>query len=138
MNIHKLLIITSCALSIATANANAQEEITPQDITQFGWEYLGETVKMYVYLEDVYSCRQPSNRGQICTHMIHDNEHYQEAIFAKGFRSKTIKPLLGNCVEMSGAIVEVDVQTQGAMTTVPVLNIEDIALADKSVCSWLE
>ena len=138
MNIHKLLIITSCALSIATANANAQEEITPQDITQFGWEYLGETVKMYVYLEDVYSCRQPSNRGQICTHMIHDNEHYQEAIFAKGFRSKTIKPLLGNCVEMSGAIVEVDVQTQGAMTTVPVLNIENIALADKSVCPWLE
>ena len=123
---------------MAASNANAQEEITPQDIRQFGWEYLGETVKMYVFLEDVYACKQPSNRGKICTHMVHDNKRYQEAIFAEGFRSKNVKPLLGNCVEMSGAIVEVDVQTQGAMTTVPILSIKNIALADKSVCSWLE
>ena len=131
-------MITSFALSMATTNANAQEEITPQDIKQFGWEYLGETVKMHVYLEDVYACRQPSNRGKVCTNMIHDNKSYQEAIFAKGFKSKTIKPLLGNCVEMIGTIVEVDVQTAGAMTSVPVLSIENIAIADKSVCSWLE
>ena len=138
MNIHKLLIITSCALLMATSNANAQEETTPQDITRFGWEYLGETVKMYGYLRDVYACRQPSNRGKICTIMIHDNKPYQVAIFAEGFRSKVITPFLGHCVEMSGAIVEVNVQTEGAMTTAPWLNIENIALADKSVCSWLE
>jgi hypothetical protein len=123
---------------MVTSNANAQEEITLEDLEQFGWEYVGETVKMYVYLEDVYACRQPSNKGRICTRMIQDNKRYFQARFAEGFRSKTVKPLLGNCVEMSGTIVEVDVQTQGAMSTFPALNIENIALADKSVCSWLE
>lgn len=138
MNIHKLLIITSCVVVMAASNANAYEEITPDDLTQFGWEYLGEKVKMYVYLEDVYACKQPSNRSRICTYMLHDNKRYQEAIFAEEFGRKTVKPLLGKCVEMSGTIVEVDTQTQGAMTSAPVLNIENIALTENSVCSWLK
>ena len=138
MNIRKLLIITSCALSLATTNASAQETITVQDIKRFGWEYLGEKVTIYVYLHDVYACRQPSNKGKICTYMRHDNEWYQDALFAEGFRSKRVKPFLKNCVEMSGEIVEIDKQTQGAMTKVPSLIIDYIELADKSLCSSLE
>ena len=136
MNLKKLLISVSFALLMAASNANAQETMTIKDINQFGWEYLGKKVKIYTYLKDVNACKHPSNRGKVCTLMRHDKSYFN-AIFAKGFKSKVIKPLLENCVEMRGTILEFDTLTKGYPTTLPLLNIENIELADKSKCLFL-
>jgi len=119
---------------MATSNANAQEQITPFDLKGFGWEYVGETVKMYALLKGVYACRQPSNKGQVCTSTVHKGRTYDDAIFAKGIKSRKIKPLIGKCVLMIGDILDADIQTQGAMTSVPALIIEDFEIADASFC----
>jgi hypothetical protein len=134
MNIRILLIGASFTLLLATSNANAQEQITPSDLKEFGWEYVGETVKMYALLNGFYACRQPSNKGQVCTYTEHKGRTYDDAIFAKGIKSRKIKPLIGKCVLMIGDILDADVQTLGAMTSVPALIIEDFEIADASFC----
>ena len=123
--ISPLLILVSSAINLAYA----QQTVTPQDIERFGWEYLEQTVIMTVFLDDVYACRQPSNRGKVCTYMTYRNETYMEALFAEGFTRNDILPFIENCVDMIGTVVEVDTQTSGAMTTVPALNIEAIEVS---------
>jgi hypothetical protein len=119
---------------MATSIVNAQEQITPSDLKEFGWEYVGETVKMFAIIEGVYACRQPSNKGQVCTYTKYMGQLFVDAIFAKGIKSRQIKPVIGKCVQMIGKVLDADIQTQGAMTSVPALIIDDFKIADISFC----
>ena len=134
MNLWKFFIGASCAFLMATSNANAQEQITHTDLYEFGWEYVGETVKMYALLSGVYACRQPSNKGQVCTYTKYKGKTYYDAIFAKGIKSRQIKPLVGKCVLIIGDVLNADIQTEGAKTSVPALIIEDTEIVDASFC----
>ena len=134
MNLWKFFIGASCAFLMATSNANAKEQITPMDLYEFGWEYVGETVKMYALLQRVYACRQPSNKGQVCTFTKYKGKTYGDAIFVKGIKSRQIKPLIGKCVLMTGDVLNADIQTDGAMTSVPALLIEDTKIVNASFC----
>lgn len=112
------------------ANIHAKDTVTPADIAEFGWEYVDTKVSMTAVLDSVYACRQPSNKGSVCARLLFQNRIF-EAIFKKGITSRSIKPLINKCVELTGYVRERDRQTEGAQTKVPVLVIEEMVEGNK-------
>ena len=134
MNKFRTLLAWGFATFTICSGADAQEEITPADLYEFGWEYVGETVQMFATLNSVYACRQPSNQGQVCTSTEYNGRSYDDAIFANGIGSRQIRPLVGKCVLMIGDVVDADIQVQGAMTSAPALIIEGFEAVDDHFC----
>lgn len=130
----RTLLAWGCATFTMCSGAQAQEEITPADLYEFGWEYVGETVQMFARLNSVYACRQPSNQGQVCTFIEYNGRIYDDAMFADGIRSRQIRPLVGKCILMIGDVVDADIQVEGAMSSAPALIIEGFEAVGVHLC----
>ena len=130
----RTLFYWGCATLTMYSGAQAQEVITPADLYEFGWEYVGETVQMFAVLNSVYACRQPSNQGKICTSTEYNGRSYDDSIFADGIRSRQVRPLIGKCILMIGDVVDADITIQGSMVSAPALEIESFETVDDPFC----
>lgn len=118
-----------------TTNIFAKNMVTPEDLAEFGWEYIDTKVTTTAELSSVYACRQPSNKGSVCARLLFQKKMITSiAIFKKGIASRSIKPFINKCAEFTGFVRERDIQTEGAQTTAPALIIEEIVESDK--CNW--
>jgi hypothetical protein len=123
--------LLSLVIFFFTANTHARESVTPADIYEFGWEYIGTKVSMTAILDSVYACRQPSNKGSVCARLLFQNKIFDVAIFKKEITSRSIKPFVSKCIEVVGYVRERDIQTEGAQSKVPLLIIEEITESNK-------
>lgn len=119
------------AIFFFAENTHARESVTPADIDEFGWEYVDTKVSMTAVLDSVYACRQPSNKGSVCTRLLFQNKIFDVAIFKKEITSRSIKPFVSKCIEVVGYVRERDTQTEGAQSKVPRLIIEEITESNK-------
>jgi hypothetical protein len=125
---HFLLVV----IFFSTANIHAKESVTPADIYEFGWEYVDTKVTITAELDSVYACMQPGNKGSVCPVLLFQKKRMPSvAIFKKGITSRSIKPFINKCVELTGYVRERDIQNQGAITTAPALVIEEIIESNK-------
>jgi hypothetical protein len=114
-----------------TVNTHARESVTPADIAEFGWEYVGAEVSMKAVLSSVYACKQPSNKGSVCARFLFKKKLFSsEAIFDTRFTSRMIKPFMNKCVEVIGFIKERDIATGGDQSKSPALIIVEITESD--------
>lgn len=120
------------AIFFFAENIHAKDTVTPADIAEFGWEYVDTKVTITAELDSVYACRQPSNKGSVCPRLLFQKKRMPGiAIFKKGIASRSIKPFINKCVDLTGYVRERDIQTEGAMTTAPALVIEEIIESNK-------
>ena len=111
-----------------------QKVITPDDLDSFGWEYVGQDVYVVALLHDTYGCRQPSNKGSVCTNVYYDGKLYDDIIFHKSFKSDDIKPLLSKCLAFIGRVEDRDITTQGNLTSYPALIVSNFKILDDIYC----
>jgi hypothetical protein len=116
-----LCTLLSSIVLLAVSSVAHAEELTPKELDAFGWEYVGRQVTVYGFLQDVYGCKQPSNKGAVCTEILYDDEVFDHIIFAHGIRSASIQPVIKSCVKFVGVVEDRDIQVEGAMTSFPAL-----------------
>jgi len=131
----RIILATIAFVMLATPSWGEPIEATPKDLKEFGWEYVGERVSVYGIPSKLYACRQPSNKGSVCFKTKFKELNYSIALFRKGIKSRKIKPYENKCSLMTGTVEERDFQTQGAVSKVPVLVVDEIEIASSPNCS---
>ena len=128
------LAILVVALFLQPHASQAAEVVTPEDIKSFGWEYQGEAVTMYVFLDRVYAAKHGTNRGRIGTFLRYEGVRYDLALFIQGFKSRDIKKHIGTCVKLSGVVTNHPRNTGGVIAQAPGIDIQKIEAASDSKC----
>ena len=129
-----LCTLLSSIVLLAVSSVAHAEELTPKELDAFGWEYVGRQVTVYGFLQDVYGCKQPSNKGAVCTEILYDDDVFDHIIFAHGIRSKSIRPVVNSCVRFEGLVEDRDIQVEGAMTSFPALIASEFETVTDARC----
>jgi hypothetical protein len=129
-----LCTLLSSIVLLAVSSVAHAEELTPKELDAFGWEYVGRQVTVYGFLQDVYGCKQPSNKGAVCTEIVYADEVFDHIIFAHGIRSASIQPVIKSCVKFVGVVEDRDIQVEGAMTSFPALIASEFETVSAAQC----
>jgi hypothetical protein len=129
-----LRTLFSSIVLLGVSSVAHAEELTPKELDAFGWEYVGRQVTVYGFLQDVYGCKQPSNKGAVCTEILYADEVFDHIIFAHGIRSASIQPVINSCVKFVGVVEDRDIQVEGAMTSFPALIASEFETVSAAQC----
>ena len=130
-----LRTLFSSIVLLGVSSVAHAEELTPKELDAFGWEYVGRQVTVYGFLQDVYGCKQPSNKGAVCTEIVYADEVFDHIIFAHGIRSASIQPVIKSCVKFVGVVEDRDIQVEGAMTSFPALIASEFETVSAARCA---
>ena len=131
----KVSTLLSSTFLLGFSSLVQAQELTPKELDAFGWEYVGREVTVYGFLQDVYGCKQPSNKGAVCTEIVYADEVFDHIIFAHGIRSASIQPVINSCVKFVGVVEDRDIQVEGAMTSFPALIASEFETVSAAQCA---
>ncbi|MDB2466797.1 hypothetical protein N9X08_09175 [Planktomarina temperata] len=135
MKFGKLLAVLVSIQLFSTSNATAQTlSFSPEGLQQFGWDNVGKRIELYAYLNNVYDCKSPSIRGQICAEMDYKGRFFYDAVFIPEFESVDFAPIIKKCVFMYGNIEMMNVVINGIATNIPQLLVERIKPTAGTYC----
>jgi hypothetical protein len=130
----KVSTLLSSTFFLGFSSLVQAQGLTPKELDAFGWEYVGREVTVYGFLQDVYGCKQPSNKGAVCTEILYDDDVFDHIIFAHGIRSESIRPVVNSCVRFEGLVEDRDIQVEGAMTSFPALIASEFETVTDARC----